>query len=146
MRILLLSIICFILQINSANSEVYKWTDENGKTVYGDKPLSENADIVEIKKKPTADKTYLERIEKQKKLLDVMEDERDEKIAAEKEEQKKKEEQEIQCAKIQKELQESKDASALYEETDDPDNPRILSNEEREAEEKKYDMYIKEKC
>ena len=146
MRIKLLILICFILQINYANSEVYKWIDENGKTVYGDKPVSENADVVKIRKKPATDKAYQQRIEKQQKLLDVMQDERNEKVAAEKEEQKKKEEQKIQCAKLKKELQESKDASALYEETDDPNNPRILSNEEREEEISKYVKHIQDNC
>lgn len=146
MRVITLLFFCFFLQINIAYSEVYKWKDENGKTVYGDKPLSENADVIKIRKKPTADKSYLERIEKQQKLLDVMQDERDEKLAKEKEEQEKKEQQQQQCAELRKELQETKNASMLYEETDDPDNPRILSDKERQAEEEKYKKYIKENC
>ncbi|MGB1799999.1 MAG: DUF4124 domain-containing protein, partial [Gammaproteobacteria bacterium] len=80
MRFSNLFFFCFIL-LNSAHAEVYKWIDENGKTVYGDKPVSENANVVEIKKKPAPDETYQKRIEKQQKLLDVMQDERAEKIA-----------------------------------------------------------------
>ena len=146
MRLTLFLITSFFLQINSVYSEVYKWTDENGKTVYGDKPLSENADLVEINKKPVADKGYQQRVEKQKKLLDVMQDERDEKLAKEKKEQEKKEKQQQQCAKLKKKLSKAKKASLLYEKTDDPDNPRIYTDEERKAEEKKYEKYIRENC
>jgi HD superfamily phosphohydrolase len=146
MRKTLLFIFSFILQINTAYPEVYKWVDENGKTVYGDKPVSENADVVKIKKTSTQDKTYLERIEKQNKLLKVMQEERDEKIAKQKQELEKKEKQKEQCADMRKKLQKMKISTHLYEETDDPNNPKIYSNEERKTEEGKYEEYIKENC
>ena len=146
MRIAPLFFFCFILHINSAYSEVYKWIDENGKTVYGDKPVSEDADVVKIKKKTSVDKSYQERVEKQQKLLNVMQDEREEKIAAQKQEKEKKEKQEQQCAELKKELRETRDAGSLYEETDDPDNPRIFSEEEHQAEIEKYEKYIEENC
>lgn len=145
MRFFNLFLLCFIL-LNSAYAEVYKWIDENGKTVYGDKPVRENAHVVKIKKKPASDKTYQKRIEKQQKLLDVMQDERTEKKANEKQAQAKKEQQQQQCAKLKKELQQAKDASILYEKTDDPDNPRIYSDKERQIEISKYEKHIKENC
>ena len=120
--------------------------DENGKTVYGDKPVSENANVIEIKKQPTTDKAYQKRIEKQQKLLDVMQDERTEKQASQKQEQTKKEKQQQQCAKLRNQLQEAKNASFIYEDTDDPDNPRIYSDKERQVEMSKYEKYIKENC
>ena len=136
----------FILQINSVYSEVYKWIDENGKTFYGDKPVSEDADVVKIKKKPALDKAYQERVEKRQKLLDVMQDERSEKIAAEKKEIEEKEKQKQQCAELKKELRETRNASSLYEKTNDPDNPKILSEEEHQAVIEKYEKYIEENC
>ena len=146
MRISLFLFISFVLHSNLALSEVYKWIDENGKTVYGDKPVSENANVIEIKKQPTTDKAYQKRIEKQQKLLDVMQDERTEKQASQKQEQTKKEKQQQQCAKLRNQLQEAKNASFIYEDTDDPDNPRIYSDKERQVEMSKYEKYIKENC
>lgn len=146
MRISLLFFLSFFLHINPVYSEVYKWIDENGKTVYGDKPVSENADIIKIKKKPVTDTAYQKRIAKQKKLLDVMQDERNEKIADEKEKMKKEEKQQQQCAKLKKELQQTRNAGVLYEETDDPDNPHFFTDEEREAEIEKYVKYLKDNC
>ncbi|HIF51724.1 MAG TPA: DUF4124 domain-containing protein [Thiotrichaceae bacterium] len=144
-RIILL-ITLFFLQINTANSEVYKWLDENGKTVYGDKPTSNNVDEIIIKKPPKQDKHYQERYKKQQQLLNVMQEERDEKVSQKLEEMDKKQKKKEKCAKLIKELQEAKDASLLYEDTDDPNNPKILSDEERKAEEVKYEKYIKENC
>ena len=146
MRIAPLFFFCFILHINSAYSEVYKWIDENGKTVYGDKPVSEDADVVKIKKKPAVDKAYQERVEKQQKLLNVMQDEREEKIAAEKKDIEEKEKQKKECSEMKQKLQKFKDSIYLYEETNDPDNPRIYSDKERDVEQGKYESYIKENC
>lgn len=143
---ILLLIVVFLLQINIVYSEVYKWIDENGKTVYGDKPNSNNAEKIKIKNAPEQDKNYQERYKKQQKLLDVMQEERDEKIALEKEEKEKKEQQQQKCAKAIKELQEMKQATLLYEDTDDPYNPKIISNDQRKSEEAKYAKYIKENC
>ncbi len=136
----------FLLQMNTVHSEVYKWTDEDGKIVYGDKPASDNANKINIKNTHKQDQAYQERYKKQQKLLNVMQEERDEKIAKQNEEQEKKEKQEQQCADFRKELQESKDAKVVYEKTDDPNNPRFYTDEERKVEEEKYEKYIKKNC
>jgi uncharacterized protein DUF4124 len=135
-----------LFYLNTAYSDVYKWIDDNGKVVYGDKPESSNADKIKIKNAPEQDKNHQERYKKQQKLLDIMQEERDAKIALKKEEKEKKEKQLEKCAKARKELQEIYDASLLYEKTDDPYNPKIISDEERKAEEEKYEKYIKKYC
>jgi len=75
-----------------------------------------------------------------------MQEERDEKIASEKEEKEKQEQQKLKCAEKIKELQEMKSASFLYEDTDDPYNPKIISDEKRKSEEAKYEKYIIKNC
>ena len=37
-----------ILYSHTSFGEVYKWTDENGRVVYGDKPKSDNANKIKI--------------------------------------------------------------------------------------------------
>ncbi len=143
-KLLLVSFI--FLQINIAHSEVYKWIDQSGKTVYGDKPTSTEANKISIKEKPKQDKAYQERYKKQKKLLDVMQEERDEKIAKANEEREKKEKKEKECSKLIKELNKMKKSTHLFEETEDPNNPKIYTNEERKTEEDKREKYIKENC
>jgi uncharacterized protein DUF4124 len=138
--------IYLLLHFNIAYSEVYKWVDENGKTVYGDKPSSDEADIIKINKKTTQDKHYKERQKKQKKLLDVMQEEREEKIANQNKEKEELEKKKQKCLQVKKELIEIKNASFLYEKTNDPDNPKIYSNEQRKIEEESLEQYIKDNC
>ena len=135
-----------LLYFNSAFSDAFKWIDDNGKIVYGDKPATVDAEKIKIKKSPTTDSHYQERNKKQQKLLDVMQEERDEKIALKKEALQKEEKQKNQCSKIKKALQKSKDARFLYKKTDDLDNPEIISDEERQIEEAKYEEYLKKNC
>ena len=142
----LLIIVFFLFCVNHANAEVYKWIDENGKVVYGDKPTSSDADKIKIKSSPVQDPVVQGRNEKQNKLLNVMQQERDERNDLKKEEKGKKEEQMKICADARKELQEIKDASYLYRETDDPNNPEIITDEERKAEQLKYEKFIKKNC
>ena len=142
----LLIIVFFLFCVSHANAEVYKWIDENGKVVYGDKPTSSDADKIKIKSSPVQDPVVQGRNEKQNKLLNVMQQERDERNDLKKEEKGKKEEQMKICADARKELQEIKDASYLYRETDDPNNPEIITDEERKAEQLKYEKFIKKNC
>jgi len=134
------------LQINIVHSDVYRWIDKNGKTVYADKPTSSDADKITIKQKPKQDKAYQARVKKQKKLLDVMQEERDEKVALKDKENKEKEEHKQKCEELVKELQEIKNSRFLYEDTEDPDNPKIFTDKERKAEEGKYEKYIEDNC
>jgi hypothetical protein len=135
-----------LLLLNTVHSDVYKWVDENGNVVYGDKPTSNNADKIKIKSPPQADKPYQKRYKKQQKLLSVMQEERDEKIELKKEEQEKNKKQKEKCNEIIKELQGIKNAGFLFEATDDPFNPEIISDKKRNEQEKKHAQYIKENC
>jgi Domain of unknown function (DUF4124) len=113
------------------SAEVYKWVDEKGKTHYSDKPHDEKAETVQIKKTPELDPTHKSRAEKQRRLLKVLDEERQEtkqrKAAATAEKHKR----EANCAKAKKELQNMKNASFLYKESNDPKNPLIYSDKER---------------
>ena len=141
-----LIIIFFLFCPSIVNAEVYKWIDENGKVVYGDKPTSSDVDEIKIKRTPVQDPVVQERNEKQNKLLDVIQQERDERNALKKEKKEKKDEQKKMCADARKELIEIKEAGFLYKETDDPNNPIIMTDNERKAEEIKYENYIKKNC
>ena len=141
-----LIIIFFLFCASHANAEIYKWIDENGKVVYGDKPTSSDADKIKIKSAPVQDPVVQGRNEKQNKLLNVMQQDRGERNALKKEEKGKKDDQMKICAEARKELQDIKDASFLYRPTDDPNNPEIITDEERKAEQLKYEKYIKKNC
>ncbi len=113
------------------SAEVYKWVDENGKTHYSDKPHDESAEIVEITNTPALDATHNSRLEKQRRLLKMLGEERQEtkqrKAAAIAEKKKRK----ANCAKAKKELQNIKNARSLFKKSNDPKNPLVYSDEER---------------
>lgn len=140
------TIIFFLLCFSNANAAVYKWTDENGNVIYGDKPVSKEADEIIIKKAPTPDQNVQDRMDEQNRLLDIIQQERKEKLTSKKEERKKKKEQKEVCAAAEQDLQKNKDASVLYTETDDPNNPKIWTAKERWEEMKKFEKFMKENC
>ena len=142
----ILFIIFFLFCVSHANAEVYKWVDENGKVVYGDKPTSSDASKIKIKKTPAQDPVVQQRNAKQNKLLDVIQEEREQRDVSRKEEKKKNDELKKMCADAREELQKMKNASFLYEDTDDPENPKIMTDEERKAEEIRFEKEIKKNC
>jgi len=139
-------IIFFLFCLSNVNAEVYKWIDENGKTVYGDKPTTGDADEIKIRRNPVQGTVVQDRNKKQMKLLDIMQQERVERDALRKDEKGESDKQEKMCADARKDLQEIKDARFLYQETDDPNNPIIMSDQERKAKELRFEKYIKKNC
>jgi len=119
------------LAATSLSAEVYKWVDEKGKTHYSDKPVNENAETVEIKKTPALDAGHKSRVEKQRRLLKVLDEERQETKQQKAEAKAEKLKRKTNCAKARKELQEIKSASFLYKESSDPRNPLVYSDAER---------------
>ena len=89
-----------LLYSNTAFSEVYRWVDDDGETVYGDKPGTDNAEKIKINNAPKKDQSHQERLKKQQKLLNAIQEERDEKIALKKEEKENKEQQKLKCIEI----------------------------------------------
>ncbi len=141
-------IVISLLLINTkpAYTEVYKWVDENGRTIYGDKPGNDGAAIVELKKDKVNSADSEQRAQKRQKLLDVIDEERKTKIAEKEKLKKQKQEQQEKCRLLAAELEDIKNASYLYEETDDPYNPRIASDEERKSREMEYQDYLNDNC
>ncbi len=137
--ILLLFCVC------SANAEMYKWVDENGKVVYGDRPASIDADKIK-KQSHTSDPLVEKRLEKQQKLLNVYEDEHAEKDVLKKSKKEKEDKQREICEQKKERYQIYKDSRYLYKKTDDPANPKVYADEERKAEELKYKNYIEKNC
>ncbi len=127
-------------------AEIYKWTDDNGNVVYGDKPNSSTAKKIIIKKAPPTDQKYQQRLDKRQRLLETMDDEREARLAEEKQMAERKALQEERCKRVQADLTRMQSASYLYEETNDPLNPTILSDAQRKEEQQKYRKYLDENC
>lgn len=142
----LLLFMLLLLFSSAARLEIYRWTDENGQVVYSDKPINDQAHVVRIQQEENPVKSVPETLLPQDKLLQIMQQERAERQlsrAKEKQEQKQKQQK---CAKVSQALQQMRNASFLYNQTNDPHNPDVLSNEKRQAEEQKYADYLKQHC
>ena len=113
------------------SAQVYKWVDENGKTHYSDKPHDENAEAIHIEKTPTLDTDHDSRVEKQRRLLEVMAEERQETKQLKAQAAAEKLKREVNCAKARKNLQDIMNAGFLYKKTNDPLNLIVYSDEER---------------
>lgn len=125
------SLLLSLLFLQPTHVKIYKWVDENGKTQYGDRPGSENADIIQLKKEALDSKSLYKPADKRQKLLYVLQEEREEKQELKAAQRKKQEEQQQKCATLAAELEDMKNVRYLYEDTDDPFNLRIVSDEER---------------
>lgn len=130
----------------SSSAEVYKWTDESGRVHYGDKPPDDSAVPVEIRKSPPSEHDMEKRRQKRRRLLEVFDEERrrekKEREAARREEEKRSK----RCAEARKQLEKIINAGFLFEKTDDPRNPRVLTEEERSAETERLRKQVEKWC
>lgn len=135
---------CMLASICQA--EVYKWTDENGRVHYGDRPQGSESEKLDIKTSvPKPDAELDNHREKQRKLLDVFAEERavknQEKAAAE----KKKKELKQQCAERKDYLRKLKRSASLYE-LDEKGNRQYLSNESHDKKIADVEKQIQKYC
>lgn len=145
-----IGVCCFCLitltSLSSHSAQVYKWVDENGKTHYSDKPHDENSKSIQIRKKTALAPEHDVRMQKQKRLLKVLDEERQEskknKIAKAEEKRKR----ESNCNKAREKLKGIKTASFLFDKTDDPKNPVVYSNEERRKATKDAEESVQKWC
>ncbi len=129
-----------------ASAGVYKWVDENGNVIYGDKPPGPKAQKLQIKQAPPADQGYRDRLKKRQKLLDTLDDDRENEQANAQKLAEREALQQERCQRVQADLTRMKNAGYLYEETDDPFNPSILSDEQRTQEQRRYQDYLDKNC
>lgn len=128
-------------------AEVYKWVDEQGHVHFGDKPPEQGAEKLEIDTHaPAQDPSLEQQRERRDKLLEMYQEERadHDQTAAKAHEEKQKREQ--NCARAREQLRQTRAAQFLYQKTDDPRNPRVLSDQERAAETARMERQVAEWC
>ena len=130
-----------------ASAEIYKWTDEDGNVVYGDRPAAKKeAGQVKLPGAPKAADDNRQRLQRQQKLLEVMQAERAEKAARQQKAKADLAGRQRQCAALKKELKQIENAPFIYEESADPYNPAIISEQERTEIKQRYADYLKDNC
>ena len=143
----LLLALCPLFYGPPASAEIYKWTDEDGNVVYGDRPAAkQEAGRIKLPGAPKAADGDRQRLQRQRKLLEVMQAERNEKAARRQKAKADLAKRQRQCAALKKELNQIENARFLYEESADPYNPAIISEQERAKIKQRYADYLKENC
>ena len=149
MKICLLIMLSFPLL---ASAGIYKWVDDNGSVHFGDK--AGNNDAVELNLEEKSDnKTIninnkgedLSRNEKRQRLLDVMNEDREERVKLKEEERVLRNNNKIRCAELKDKLKNVKRAAGVY--SVDKDGEKIfLSKKARLDSENKLKKAISKNC
>jgi len=132
----------------TANAEIYKWTDENGKVHFSDKPVGEKAKALDIKvqkSNPSSAKTKDKRKQRAEGFLRARQEEREEKNKKIAEKKKLKELRKVNCKKAKKEYNETIRATAVYYKKKDGTRD-FLGPERRKKEEEKAKADVKKWC
>ena len=124
----------------------YKWVDEKGNIHFDDHPPAQGSEKIIIENKIRRDKEYHDQLDKQIKLLEIYQEENQEKKQLEEKNRKDKALRENNCRLARKNLNSIKTASYVYQVTDDPRNPRILTNEERASATARAEADVKHWC
>ncbi|MFQ5658853.1 MAG: DUF4124 domain-containing protein [Gammaproteobacteria bacterium] len=128
------------------SAEIYKWTDRDGYVHYGDHPTNTAAEKIKIKKAPGHNSGLQQRLEKQRRLLEIYDEDRQEKKINQANAREEKKKREANCVLAKKNLKETRNASFLYEDSGDASKPHILSDQERTRVESRAELYIKQWC
>lgn len=131
----------------SVQAGVYKWTDAQGRIHYGDKPSTDEADEVKIRKQVDGNQAGqpAARQQLQERFLRSREEERAEKKKAKAEEKRKQVEARNKCAQAKKDYDRYRYASSIYLEGKGGEREH-LSFKEREAYEKSVAAKVKKWC
>lgn len=126
--------------------EVYKWVDESGRTHYGDAPADDSALPVKVQTRlPPTDPTLKEHRHTRNKLLEQFADERRSKAEENARLAAEKAERDRRCEHSRNLLWKYEHSAYLYE-TNESGERRILTDEQRAAEENGLRRFIKANC
>jgi hypothetical protein len=140
--LLLISMSC---TFPSHAEKIYRWKDKNGNIHFGDKAQSQNASEISIKPASVGDSTGQQRLDRSKKYLDSLTEDRLQREQAREQAKLERKETAKKCEGAKRSLKKVKDAQFVYTETPDGEK-NILSFERRAAEEKRAANKVHELC
>lgn len=148
--------IVFCALSSPAVAEIYKWVDEHGQTHYGEKPPEHRkskqvyirpAPVSVPSQEATTTKPHdnSSRLERQKKLIRSMSEERRQKKQQKQREEKMQKARQRNCAIAKDRLRRYQNSSAVYR-VDDKGNRVFLPNSEREKSIERSRAEVKKWC
>lgn len=147
-----LFILLFVFSpILEVNAQVYKWTDENGKVHYSDKPVDKKSEAVKIKRQPTSQEINQAKqrasslIRHKNKVIDIIEDEESDKQHAQQKSEQEQKKRLQTCGYAKDEATTLSKGYRSYT-IDEKGERYFLSDAEKEAMIAKINQFIKENC
>ncbi|MDX1695120.1 MAG: DUF4124 domain-containing protein [Ketobacteraceae bacterium] len=145
-----LSLVTLLTWCGTAQAEVYRWTDENGKVHFGDRPPghvdAETLDMPESRSSPAVPAvTDEQRLERHRRLVEALEEERKLK---EQEKQEQKEKEEKLAAYCQRLLGEVKDSERInrYYRYNEQGERTYMSDDEADSYREKIRSTYEKRC
>ncbi|MGH8534366.1 MAG: DUF4124 domain-containing protein [Gammaproteobacteria bacterium] len=121
----------FCLQAQGSDgAEIYKWVDDHGTAHYGERPQNKGAVKLTVTAKPSVGLRDQERFKRQERLLEVFEEEGQEKAAAAQEKRLEKEKRNQNCVLARRQLFNYERASMIYKQ-DKLGNRVVFDHNER---------------
>ena len=143
-------LLCLCCLSNYAMAEIYKWVDDNGGVHYSDTPVDKkakefhyNPSTIGDSKRPGATMNDEQRREKQKKLLQSYEVERQNREKRQASEKKQQEKRKRYCQEAKIDLRATQDSNLLY--NYDKNGKRYFYNEAQRKEAIAYKKKLVEK-
>jgi hypothetical protein len=148
MNVLVWVILISIVFSQGLYAGVYKWTDEQGRVHFSDRPDSESSTEVKIQQAPssgTSNGSSQHRQQKMRKMLDALEEERIEKRETEQKAKKEREKRKKKCRYAKDRYNSHNRASGIYSYQKDGQRS-YLSDDERKSHMKKLKADIERWC
>jgi len=124
--------ILLMLSGPAVSGGIYKCTDAQGKTHYGDRPCGDNASVIVPRTAPRVDTGADQRRDKTQRLLDAMEEERRQEQQAAQEKRDEAEKRRLNCQRARARLRKFSEASSVYH-VDSEGNRSVFTDAERES-------------
>lgn len=141
---LLLPIIALIIALPS-QAEVYRWTDENGKTHFSDKPHADATQLDIKPQKPSGIGSSQQQIERQKAMLDDFQEKRERQQQQATQIRKKQAATDRYCKGLRNRLKNYREADYLFN-RDASGEKQHLSDQQKQREEQQLRAEIAERC
>ena len=126
LSLLILTVTLVTLPVPQA-ADIFKWTDEQGRVHYGDRPEGQQVVQIITTSGPAQDPTHGQRLQQQRQLLEMIEEDRQKFKQARTDEKAARAIRQANCDRTRTRLAEMQNARFIYVESKDPDNPHILS-------------------
>ena len=144
MKILLIAMLLFFSAL--VNAGIYKWTDENGKVHYGDKPTASSAELnISVEQSSNTTSGDETREERRQRISDSMTEDRLARDKKKTEDKQKKADKKRLCNQSKDRLKNYKRANRLYNLKKDG-NRNILSDESRKKAISDLEKEIRRNC